>query len=253
MNRRSFLRSLTGAAIASVGVTLSPRARAFSLKVTPIPILITGGATSTMVEIENQGPDPLRVQAQVFDWTQTPTGDDKLDPSGELIVFPSMVTIAATSTRKVRVGTQGGYGPAEKPFRVIFAELPPDSTPLNGQDELVKVVAHVSVPIFVKPPGALAAIKIEGLSATKDRVRFGLRNTGNAHALVEKVRVELLSEGGQVTGSTEVAGWYVLPGLLRPFDVDVKKLCAGARTLRVTSMSLVSGNTTATIDKPACG
>jgi fimbrial chaperone protein len=253
MDRRSFLRTLAGAAVAGSGVTLSSRARAFSLKVTPIPIVISGGATSTMVEIENQGPDPLRVQTQVFDWTQTPTGDDKLDPSGELLVFPSMATIPPNSTRKVRVGTQGGYGTNEKSFRIIFAELPPDSTPINGPDELVKVVAHVSVPIFVKPPGVAAALKIEGLSATKDRVRFGVRNTGNEHALVEKVRVELLAAGGQVVGSTDVAGWYILPGLVRPFDVDVKNLCSGAKTLHVTALSLVSGTASASLDKPACG
>ncbi len=236
-----------------MGTSLTRRAGAFSFKVTPIPIVITGGATSTMVEIENQGSDPLRVQAQVFDWTQTPTGEDKLDPSGEIIVFPSIAAIGPSATRKVRVGTQGGYAASEKPFRIVFAELPEDVSPLNGQAEQVKVVAHVSVPIFVKPPGTAAAMKIEGLSATKDKVRFGIRNAGNAHALIEKVRIDALGDGGQVIGGTDVAGWYVLPGVLRPFEVDVKAFCAHAKALRVTASSLVSGTASAYLDKPACG
>jgi fimbrial chaperone protein len=252
MNRRSFLRSLGGAAVAGFGVSLPRRARAFSLKVTPIPIVITNGATSTMVEIENQSGDALRVQAQVFDWTQTPSGEDKLDPSTEILVFPSIAAIPANGTRKVRVGTQGGYAATEKPFRVIFAELPPDASPVN-QAEQVKVVAHVSVPIFVKPPGATATMKIEGITATKDRLRFGVRNTGAAHALVEKLRVESMAESGLVIGSTEAAGWYVLPGALRPFEIDVKSICAGARSMRVIASSLVSGTVSATIDRPACG
>lgn len=251
MNRRTFLQSLLGGALATAGVTAARTARAFSLKVTPIPIVISGGATTTMVEIENESQDNLRVQAQVFDWTQTPTGEDTLAPSNELLVFPSMLVIAPSSSRKLRVGTQGGYGPVEKSFRVIFSELPPESSPANG--DVVSVVAHVSVPIFVRPPGVTAAMRIEGLTATRDRVRFGVRNTGSAHAVIDKVHVEALNDSGQVIAATEVAGWYVLPGLVRPFEIDVSKTCPGAKALRVTATSRDAPAATAQLDKPACG
>jgi fimbrial chaperone protein len=256
MTLRSFLRTAVAAASAGALALLASHARAsFALKVTPIPITIADGATSTMAEIENDSDDPLRVQAQGFDWTQSPTGEDKLAPSAELLLFPSMVVVKPHESRKIRIGTQGGYGAGEKSFRVIFAEIPPEFTPANGENELLKVVAHVSVPVFVKPPGAAGAPRVEGLTATKDRLRFAVRNTGNAHALVERIKVEAIGEGGKSLGSTEIAGWYVLPGQSRPFDVDVAKSnvpCAGAKQLIVTAISRDSGKSTAGIDHPAC-
>jgi fimbrial chaperone protein len=254
MKQRAVLRSLVGAALVCGCALIAAHAAAFSLKVTPIPIVITGGATSTMVEIQNEGSEPLRIQASVFDWTQAASGEDKLAPSTELLVFPSLVTIAAGASRKVRIGTQGGYGPNEKSFRVIFGEIPADITPVNGGQELVAMVANVSVPIFVRPPGATGGTRIEGLSATKDHVTFGVRSVGSAHALVERVRVDVLGEAGKPLGTAEIAGWYVLPGQVRPFDIPFGKdvSCAGAKKLVVTATSRESGAATATLDGPAC-
>ena len=257
MTLRSVLRvALATASACACGLVVSHARANFALKVTPIPITITDGATSTMAEIENDSDEPLRVQAQGFDWTQSASGEDKLAPSAEILLFPSMLTVKPHESRKVRIGTQGGYAAAEKTFRVIFAEIPPDFTPAAGEAELLKVVAHVSVPVFVKPPGATGAPKVEGLTATKDRLHFSIRNAGNAHTLVERIRVEAIGEGGKPLGNTELAGWYVLPGQSRPFDVDVAKSnvpCAGAKQLLVTAISRDSGKSTAAIEKPACG
>jgi len=138
---------------------------------------------------------------------------------------------------------------------VIFAEIPPDFTPTDTGSELLKVVAHVSVPIFVKPSGVAATLKVEGLSATRDHLRFAVRNTGAAHALVERIHVDAVGDAGRIIGTGEVAGWYVLPSLARPFDVDIaasKLPCAGAKQLVVTAISRESGQSSATIDQPAC-
>ena len=250
----SFARLLLGAAGFAVCALIASHAWAFSLKVTPIPIVIAGGAASTMVELQNESSEPVRVQAAVFDWVQGPTGEDSLSPSTELLIFPSMLTIKPGEARKVRVGTQGGYGANEKPFRVIFSELPTNVSAIEGNQEVVKVVANISVPIFVRPPGAVGAPKVEGLSVTKDRVRFGVRNGGTAHLMAEKIHVEFTGASGNVVGSTDVAGWYVLPGRTRPFEVEIGKSlsCAGAKKVVVTASSRESGQASATLDQPAC-
>ena len=250
----SFLRSLLGAAALGACSLFASHARAFSLKVTPIPIVITGGAQSTMVELQNESSELLRVQASAYDWSQTPSGEDKLVPSTELLIFPSMIAIKPGEVRRVRVGTQGGYGPSERSFRVLFSELPTNVSSAEGEQEVVKVVANVSIPIFVRPPGAVGGPKLEGLTVTKDRVRFGVRNTGTAHAMVEKVRLEFTGEAGAPIGSTEIAGWYVLPGQTRPFEVEIGKAlsCRGAKSLVVTASSRESGSASATVERPAC-
>jgi fimbrial chaperone protein len=261
MKRMSLLRSrlalplLVG--VGGVCALLAVReARAgFSLKVTPIPIVISDGATSTMAEVGNESDEALRVQGQGFDWSQDKDGKDVLNVSGEILIFPSILTIQPHSSRKVRIGTQGGYAANEKTFRVIFAEIPPDFTPVDGGGELVKVVAKVSVPLFVKPPGATGAIKVDSATVTKDKVHVVVRDTGNAHALVERLRIEALGEGGKALSSGETAGWYLLPGQPHPFDIDLATAgvnCAKAKQLVVTAISRESGTSSTVIDNPAC-
>ena len=248
--RKSFF---AGCAVLVAGALLASHARAVSLKVTPIPITITDGATSTMVEVANQSSEVLRLQAVALDWSQGPTGEDKVSPSSELLVFPSMLTVKPGEALKVRVGTQGGYGATEKSFRVMFSEIPSNVTPADGQ-EVVKVITNVSVPVFLRPPGAAGKPVVEALSATKDRIRFAIRNAGTAHAMVEKIRLEAKDDAGRVLSSDELTGWYVLPGQVRPYDVELGKklVCAGARTIVVTAWSRESGQGSATLERPAC-
>src|ERR1700677_994432 len=153
------------AAVGSASALVASHARAASMNVAPIPIVITGGATSTMVEITNEGEAPVRVQVTGFDWTQTPSGEDKLEPSSEILVFPSIVEILAGTSRKVRVGTQGGYGVTEKSFRLLFAEIPSDSSPAASSGDIINVLTHLSVPLFVTRPGAVPVAQIEGATA----------------------------------------------------------------------------------------
>lgn len=254
MTRARFAKITVAALSVAAGALVANHAYALSLKVTPIPIVITNGAKSTMVELSNEGSQPLRVQANPFDWNQGVNGEDSLTPSTEILVFPSLVTIPPGQTKKVRIGTQGNYDPTEKSFRVIFAELPSNESSANEQQEVVKVVAHVSVPIFVRAPGSAAALKLESVSVAKDRVKFEVRNTGAAHTVVDKVRLEFKGEGGRVLSSDEVAGWYVLPGKKRPFDVPLsgKLSCAGAKSLVVTALGRENVSTSTTVDHPPC-
>ena len=248
------MRALTAlaAAAALLGVSVVADA-AFTLKVTPIPIVIAGGGTSTMVELSNEGKEPLRLEAEAFAWSQSAAGEDELTPTTEILVFPSVLTVEPGKTRKVRVGTQGGYGPAEKAFRVIFGEIPPNATSVTD-GEVVKVIARVSVPIFVQPSGVAATLRLENLMATKDRVRLQARNSGRSHARIDRITVKFLGPNDQVLGTSEAPGWYVLPGKVRPFEIPVPPGagCAGAARAVVTATTEDAGSPTATLDRPAC-
>lgn len=247
-------RAALGAALclASLLVTFVVHA-ALTLKVTPIPIVISGGGTSTMVELRNDGTEQVRLQASTFDWSQTAGGEDTLAPSSELLVFPSLVTLKPGEARKVRVGTKGGYGAQEKSFRVLFAEIPSNVT-TEGSGQVVKVITQVSVPIFVTPKGAVPSLKIVGLQSTKERVRFQIQNSGGAYARIDRINVKFLGPTGNVIGSTDVTGWYVLPGRSRPFEVDLGKglSCTGAASIVLTAACLDAGVVTATLPQPLC-
>ena len=72
--------------------------------------------------------------------------------------------------------------------------------------------------------------------------------------LVQKIRVEFRGDEGKPTSSKELAGWYVLPGQVRSFDVPFGKdiTCAGAKALVITASSRDSGVSSATLDQPPC-
>ncbi len=247
-------RVLLGAAVfvACLLVTFMVKA-GLTLKVTPIPIVITGGGTSTMVELRNDGAELVRLQASTFDWSQTTSGADTLTPSSELLVFPSMLALKPGEARKVRVGTRGGYGAQEKSFRVIFAEIP-SNVSAPGEGQVVKVVTQVSVPIFVRPKGAVPVLKVVGFESTKDRVRFQIQNSGGAYARVDKINVKFLGPGGNTIATTDVTGWYVLPGRSRPFEVELGKgvSCTGAASIVLTASCLDAGTVSATLPQPVC-
>ncbi len=240
--------------VALASAFLASHAQAFSIQISPIPIVIRDRATSALVDVTNESTEPIRVQATAFEWSQTAAGEDKLDPTNQILVFPSIFRVEPKSTRKVRVGTQGGYGPAEKSFRVIFGEIPENASPAVPNAETVKVVANMSIPVFVVPPGAAGAPKIEGLSVTRDKARFAIKNGGTAHVLVQKVRLEFQGAEGKPTSSKEVAGWYVLPGQARSFEIPLGKdvSCANAKSLVVTASLRNAGATTVRLEDPAC-
>jgi fimbrial chaperone protein len=136
---------------------------------------------------------------------------------------------------------------------VIFSEIPSNVTNDPGPAQ-VKVVTRVSIPIFVKPAGTTPTLEVLGLTATKDRVAFQIRNKGGAHALLNKVDVKFLSAQGKVLNTTDVPGWYVLPGNARPFQLALGKdaSCTGASSLVVTAASSTGASTSKTLPAPAC-
>lgn len=251
MRKLAFLPA--GAAVA-IAVLAPSHALGFALQVSPIPIVISGRANSALVDITNDSSEPLRVQATAFDWSQSATGEDALVPTTDVLVFPSIVRVEPKSTRKVRVGTQSGYGAAEKSFRVIFAELPEDASPAQGSGETVKVVARMSIPLFVRPTGATGVPKIENVNLTSDVAHFVVRNSGSAHVLVQKIRLEFRGADGKPTSSKEAAGWYVLPNHIRSFDIPIGKdiSCAGAKSLLITATTRESGVASLSVDNPPC-
>jgi fimbrial chaperone protein len=221
------------------------------INVSPIPLVLSGGAMSTTAEITNDSPEEFRCQVQGYNWSQTPAGEDKIDPTSELLIFPQMVIVPPNSKRKLRVATQGGYAQSERAFRAIFAELPADYTPSSSTG--VKLIYQIGVPVFVVPPGAKPELRIEGLSATKDHVRFNVRNVGSAHVNVNKVRLDFVSDG-KTLASKDVPGWYVLAGAVRPFDVNVGATCVGAKTLVVSVAGTFSNiSLSGSLERPGCG
>ncbi len=62
---------------------------------------------------------------------------------------------------------------------------------------------------------------IEGVSVGNGKVLARVRNTGNLHISVDTISVKGTGGSAAATFTKEGAGWYVLPGATRIFEVPM--------------------------------
>src|SRR5476649_336008 len=106
-----------------VVVSLVPSlARASSLSVLPISLDVTQQTNIGTLTLRNREVRPLNVQVRVFRWTQV-DGQDKLEPTQDVVVSPPIVTISAGADYVVRLQrTNSGAIDGEEAYRAVIDE-----------------------------------------------------------------------------------------------------------------------------------
>lgn len=209
-------------------------ARAASYVVSPVIATLDPGSTSTIVELRNQGTEPLRLQLSVHAWAESPTGEMQLTRTTDLVVFPTLLSLAPGDARKVRVGLPAPLvGQAdEKAYRLFVEELPPLRT--AGAENAVRVLTRMGIPIFVRPSSVSpAVVKLDAPLIAGRSAIVTLRNEGGAHFRARKVLFTLRSATGAVIFEKALTAWYVLSGGRRDYTVAMPA-CTAAATAEVT-------------------
>ncbi|MCC4619755.1 molecular chaperone [Xanthomonas cassavae CFBP 4642] len=191
-----------------VGGWLPRLAHAASLQLAPTSLSLSAERTADGLWLSNSGGAPVQVQTRAYRWTQR-DGQDKLEPTQELLVSPPMRTLAAGERQLIRV-IRAGPPPAgeERCYRIIVDELPSADADRKG----MQFVLRYSVPIFVLPPGkrepahSLSAQVVAGSDGT---AQIQIRNTGNGHAQVADLQHRV--DGATRSALNGLVG-YVLPG-----------------------------------------
>jgi len=217
--------------VAFVGIT-PRRAWAGTFDVNPVRVeLSEKKGRSAQLTVTNRGKEALRLQASVFSWSQTESGEIYLEETEDIILFPSIITIEPGASRRIRVGTNADFGPIEKTYRVIVEELPSSKAePTNG----VRILTRVSIPIFVQPKRPQAAAQIEDVRVENGELSFTVRNNGNASFILHKVDVTARNAAGEVVFMRDLAGWYLLASGRRVYRLPVPpQVCDRRTTLHV--------------------
>jgi fimbrial chaperone protein len=183
--------------------------------VSPIRIDLDPGARSGLVTVSNDDDRKLSFQLKLFEWTQSPTGEDQLADSEDLIFFPPLFTIEPKQKRIVRVGVRAPYAGPERAFRLFIEELPdPDAAPGGGAQVAVRL--RFGVPIFLSAGKVDSAPDIATVEAAKGALRVVIRNAGSRQIRFEEVSARA---GDRIVA--KAAGWYVFPGVTRAFLLPV--------------------------------
>lgn len=185
-------QSLAGAfSVSPVRVFLEPRDRAAALT-------LVNGADAEVV-----------LQADVMRWSQDTDGQDRLEPSDDLLVSPPILKLPPRSRQVVRLARL--IAPdlqRQQTYRLLLREVP-DLRPTAEQGARLPITLVLSIPVFLGAPAAQSDVHCELHARQPPQVTC--RNQGRAHAQVREL--SLLQEG-RTLGRFEGAV-YLLPGSQR--------------------------------------
>lgn len=217
-----------------VGIALSAAgpALAGSYNLSPTNLSLGEDNHSAILSVDNQGSDELRFHVTSFAWDESEQGEMLLDPTTDLVVFPTLFVLAPGERRQIRVGTTREAGAAEQTYRVIVEELP--SLSADGEQGVL-VRTRMSVPVFLEPIRGAYSGRVGSVASAGGGVAVTVVNDGTLHFRARKVLVDGRDASGASVYAGSVDGWYVLAGHDRMFEVPLPpEHCAEITSLRVT-------------------
>lgn len=185
------------------------------------------------VTMTNQGDEKVTIEVNVVEWTQDANGNEVYKPTKDIAYFPKIFNIEANKDGMVRLGYLGKQPDAEKTYRLFLRELP---TAKPGETA-IKTAIQITLPVFIPAvkETLIDRMAIENTELLNGKIIVKVRNNGNSHIMAKKIKAVGLDETGKETFSKEITGWYVLPGISKPFPVDVpSEDCLKSKTIKIT-------------------
>ena len=189
---------------------------ASALKVRPTKLLLAGGKKTEVLRVTNEGSDKVTVQVEAMKWVQGEGDKDVYEPTEDIVFFPKIFTVEKGREVLLRVGIKDRSATdSELSYRVFLQEIPVS----RPEESHVRLALRLSIPVFIKPAKEVKEWSIEKAELSGDMLLINIRNGGNSHMTVEKIKATGLDASGQEVFHEEKSGWYVLPGVTRTFGV----------------------------------
>jgi fimbrial chaperone protein len=223
-------RGVRAPAIAAFMLAAVGPAEASNYTIDRTRIDLSKGHTSEVITILNRSAEPLRLQVTGFRWTQVAGEPMVLEPTEEIVFFPTVLSLEPGASRQVRVGYLGAPSARERAYRIILEELPPASP---GSANVVRVLTKLNVPVFVEGGRPSPAPRIGPVAREGATVIVPVHNGGSSHVMIDAVTVAGVDGQGRRLFSEEVSGWYVLADSANVFNVTLPADCARAAEFHV--------------------
>lgn len=198
-------------------------AGASGLQASPINVSIADKNRAAVVTLSNTGKTPMNAQVRIFAWSQSDKDEYELAPTGDLLVSPPILQLAAGASQEVRIIRTGPAGKSEQYYRLIVDELPsPTATPKKGMSILIR---H-NIPVFLNaesyPPAQLQWQAQAAGSGTRVRIS----NIGKTRAQIGRIWLE--QDGKEIAQLSEGLTGYALPNftLVREFKQPLSRIQA---------------------------
>jgi len=196
---------------------ITGHASAVALTISPVSLQMDAGQKAISLTIKNDSADAAPIQLRVFRWTQE-KGNDQFRETGEIVISPPFVTLAAGRSYNVRIFRKETLSPAQElSYRVIIDEIP---RPVDTRSAAggVKMSLRTSHPLFITSPDAVAAVT---WSLKRDNRGWYLsaRNDGTRHALLTDVYLVDRNSHQKVALNVNSVNGYILGHSYRDYDI----------------------------------
>jgi fimbrial chaperone protein len=88
-------------------------ASAATFTVDPTQIFLSGRTGSVLLTLRNDSNETLQFQLSVFAWNQSASGEMLLEPTEDIVFFPTLLTLKPKDSRRVRVASATPQGVRE--------------------------------------------------------------------------------------------------------------------------------------------
>jgi fimbrial chaperone protein len=225
-------------------ISLAPgQVLAANFSISPTSLELSGGAKSGAFSVINSGADKLNCQIDVKEWSQDAEGKDVYSEAKDIVYFPKIMTVEPNEQRAVRIGVKGPPSLKEKTYRLFLEEIPSQKKAEEGKpsgkiNAGLTIAFRYATPIFVKPVKQQQNASIEKAGMAKGVASALVKNTGNVHIKLLSVTFRGKAPDGKELFSRDVAGWYVLQGMSRPYETAIsKEVCKDLATIEVSAQT----------------
>jgi fimbrial chaperone protein len=219
---------------------------AFSLS--PVKINLGKDTNSQDIEIFNDNPtEKLRIQVDSYKWGQNTQGESILEPTREVVAFPTLLEIPPNSKRTVRVGVRVASASSEKTYRVIIKQLRNanigEATGAKQRKSELSLLVNMSLPVYVEPINVLRKAELADGRLKDRKLVFIVSNTGNVRVEPGEAHLKALTANGEVVGDTKIKLGSILANVKREFIVDLPKYqCERVRSVAIDATNPPDSN-----------
>lgn len=217
--------------LAVIFILLPSPVFAGSFKAVPVKLFFDAGSRTSVLRITNQGDEKATVQLDAKEWSQDEKGQDIYEETKDIVFFPKIADIEKGEEKIVRIGYQGQKVLLqEKTYRLFLQELP-----VTRPGEMaLKFALRLGIPIFINPQKEVTGWAINGVTLSEENFTVKVKNSGNIHFIVGKIKAVGLDGSGKEVFSRDINGWYTLAGVSKPFSMAVSHdECMNIRAINV--------------------
>ena len=180
-------------------------ATAAKLHVEPVLLEMNALAAAGTLTLRNNEDSEVTVQTRVLRWSQT-DGQEKLEPTTDVVASPPAVTLAPGAdyvVRVVRVSKQPVIG--EESYRVIVDQLP---QAVRQQNRAINLLIRQSIPVFFRGRTLNLPAVSWSISSEAGKLVVAASNAGDERLRIASLRLKD-SSGAAISFGNGLVG-YVL-------------------------------------------